>query len=128
MKHIFAGVARSYRVSHTAHPVCRDAEGKLIARAQSADRSGLPEFENTGFEILPPGLVHDRARRPLAGRLPGNGAAVLGFATCVSQKPSLTPRTANGGSEPFQVLRAKHCMRRGMRDNEPSSIKAEGVA
>lgn len=47
-----------YRALHTAHAVFHDADGKLIARAQSADGEALYEFEIAGFELIGPGEIH----------------------------------------------------------------------
>ncbi|MCK0143178.1 hypothetical protein [Aliiroseovarius sp. F20344] len=46
-----------YRALHTAHAVFHK-DGKLIARAQKPDGTGLYEFEITGFELIGPGDVH----------------------------------------------------------------------
>ncbi|RCK28903.1 hypothetical protein [Thalassospira lucentensis] len=48
-----------YRALHTAHAVFRNDDGKLIARAEKADRTGMYEFEITGFELLSTGIVYD---------------------------------------------------------------------
>lgn len=45
-----------YRALHTAHAVFH-RDGKLIARAEKPDQSGLYEFEITGFELIGPGAI-----------------------------------------------------------------------
>lgn len=47
-----------YRALQTAHAVFHNDDGKLTARAERADGSGLYEFEITGFELIGPGQVH----------------------------------------------------------------------
>lgn len=59
LKYIYPDGSHCYRAIHTAHAVFRDSGGKLIARAEKADRSGMYEFEIKGFEILGPGTVYD---------------------------------------------------------------------
>lgn len=46
-----------YRAMHTAHAVFH-RDGKLIARAEKPDGSGLYEFEITKFELIGPGETH----------------------------------------------------------------------
>ena len=46
-----------YRAMHTAHAVFH-RDGKLIARAEKPDGSGLYEFEITEFELIGPGETH----------------------------------------------------------------------
>jgi hypothetical protein len=58
IKFIYPDGSHCYRALHTAHAVFRDDEGKLIARAEKPDRSGMYEFEITGFELLEPGRVY----------------------------------------------------------------------
>lgn len=48
-----------HRAIHTAHAEIRNDEGKLIARAEKSDQSGMYEFEIKGFEILQPGVTYD---------------------------------------------------------------------
>jgi hypothetical protein len=59
LKFIYPDGSHCYRALHTAHAVYRDADGKLIARAEKADRSGMYEFEIKAFEILQPGQRYD---------------------------------------------------------------------
>lgn len=59
LKYIYPDGSHCYRAIHTAHAVFRDSGGKLIARAEKADRSGMYEFEIKGFEILGPETVYD---------------------------------------------------------------------
>ncbi|MDU9003489.1 SRPBCC family protein [Sedimentitalea todarodis] len=47
-----------YRALHTTHAVLHTAKGKLIARMEKGDGSGLYEFESTGFELIGPGQIH----------------------------------------------------------------------
>ena len=50
-----------YRAMHTAHAVFHDKDGKLIARTQKPDGTGLYEFEIPGFELVgtgEPGTVY----------------------------------------------------------------------
>ena len=58
IKYIYPDGSHCYRALHTAHAVFRDDEGKLIARAEKPDRSGMYEFEITGFELLELGRVY----------------------------------------------------------------------
>lgn len=46
-----------FRALHTVHAVYHDADGKLIARAEKADQSGMYEFEITSFELVPAGVT-----------------------------------------------------------------------
>tara|TARA_R100001129_G_C5244689_1_gene226541 strand:- start:41 stop:295 length:255 start_codon:yes stop_codon:yes gene_type:complete len=59
IKYLYPDGSHCYRAVHTAHAVFRNADGKLIARAEKADRSGMYEFEIAGFELLSPGIVYD---------------------------------------------------------------------
>lgn len=59
LKYIYPDGTHCYRAIHTAHAIFRNKEGKLIARAEKADQSGMYEFEIKGFEILAPGVVYD---------------------------------------------------------------------
>jgi len=59
LKYIYPDGTHCYRALHTTHAVFTNDEGKLIARAEKADQSGLYEFEIKGFEILQPGFVYD---------------------------------------------------------------------
>mgnify|MGYP003113336436 FL=1 len=59
IKYIYPDGSHCYRTLHTAHAVFRDPDGKLIARAEKPDGSGLYEFEISGFELLSPGKVYD---------------------------------------------------------------------
>lgn len=59
LKYTYPDGTHCYRAIHTAHAVFRDEEGKLIARAEKADRSGMYEFEIKGFEILAVGVFYD---------------------------------------------------------------------
>lgn len=58
LKYLYPDGTHCYRAPHTAHAVFRDEDGKLIARAEKADQSGLYEFEISGVELLEPGIVH----------------------------------------------------------------------
>ena len=58
LKYIYPDGTHCYRAIHTAHAIYRDEDGKLIARAEKADQSGMYEFEISGFEILEPGKVY----------------------------------------------------------------------
>ena len=59
IKYYYPDGSHCYRALHTTHAVFYDEAGKLIARAQKGDGSGLYEFEIVGFEYLEPnsGLV-----------------------------------------------------------------------
>jgi len=56
IKYIYPDGSHCYRALHTAHAVFRNESGQLIARAETADRTGLYEFEIRAFELLGPGL------------------------------------------------------------------------
>lgn len=58
LKYIYPDGTHCYRALHTTHAVFRDAEGRLIARAEKGDQSGMYEFEIAGFEILEPGQLY----------------------------------------------------------------------
>ncbi|MEQ9346865.1 MAG: hypothetical protein RIG26_10525 [Thalassospira sp.] len=45
IKYIYPDGSYCYRTLHTAHAVFRDPDGKLIARAEKPDGSGLYELE-----------------------------------------------------------------------------------
>ncbi len=59
LKYIYPDGSHCYRAIHTAHAVFRSEEGKLIARAEKSDQSGMYEFEIIGFEVLEPGVVYE---------------------------------------------------------------------
>ena len=59
LKYIYPDGSHCYRAIHTTHAVFRNDEGKLIARAEMPDQSGMYEFEIKGFEILKPGIVYE---------------------------------------------------------------------
>lgn len=59
IKYIYPDGSHCYRTLYTTHAVFRNDEGKLIARAERADRNGMYEFEIAGFEILGPGVLYD---------------------------------------------------------------------
>ena len=59
IKYIYPDGTHCYRALHTTHAVFRDDDGKLMARAEKADRSGMYEFEIKGFELLQPGFTYD---------------------------------------------------------------------
>jgi len=59
LKYIYPDGTHCYRAIHSTHAVFRNQDGKLIARAEKGDRSGMYEFEIKGFEILAPGAVYD---------------------------------------------------------------------
>jgi len=52
LKYTYPDGTHGYRAIHTAHAIFRNDDGKLIARAEKADRSGMYEFEIKGFEVL----------------------------------------------------------------------------
>ena len=54
IKYHYPDGTHCYRALHTTHAVFTNDEGKLIARAEKGDGSGLYEFEITGFEYLAP--------------------------------------------------------------------------
>jgi len=45
LKYIYPDGTHCYRAIHSAHAVFRDSDGKLMARAEKADQSGMYEFE-----------------------------------------------------------------------------------
>lgn len=59
IKFIYPDGSCCYRALHSAHAVYRNEEGKLIARAERADRTGMYEFEIRGFELLEPGKIYE---------------------------------------------------------------------
>lgn len=59
LKFIYPDGSHCYRAIHTAHAVYTNDQGKLVARAETPDRSGMYEFEIKGFEILQPGVLYD---------------------------------------------------------------------
>ena len=59
LKYTYPDGSHCYRALHTAHAVFRNDDGRLIARAEKADGSGLYEFEIRGFELLTPGAFYD---------------------------------------------------------------------
>ena len=58
LKYYYPDGSHCYRAIHTAHAVFTNDAGKLIARAEKPDRTGMYEFEITGFEVLEPGIVY----------------------------------------------------------------------
>ncbi|MBZ0163934.1 MAG: hypothetical protein K8H74_14630 [Notoacmeibacter sp.] len=58
IKFIYPDGSYCYRALHTVHAVFRNDEGKLIARAERADLSGMYEFEIAGFELLDQGRTY----------------------------------------------------------------------
>ncbi|MEH6830633.1 MAG: hypothetical protein V7661_07290 [Sulfitobacter sp.] len=59
LKYTYPDGTHCYRAIHTTHAVFRSDEGKLIARAEKADQSGMYEFEIKSFEILQSGVTYD---------------------------------------------------------------------
>lgn len=59
LKYIYPDGSHCYRAIHTAHAVFTNDEGKLIARAEKPDQSGMYEFEIKGFEILQTSTLYD---------------------------------------------------------------------
>jgi hypothetical protein len=59
LKYTYPDGSHCYRALHTAHAVYTNEEGKLVARAEKADQSGMYEFEIKGFEILQSGIFYD---------------------------------------------------------------------
>lgn len=55
IRYIYPDGSHCYRALHTTHAVFRNDAGKLIARAEKGDGSGLYEFEIAGFELLETG-------------------------------------------------------------------------
>ena len=55
IKYIYPDGTYCFRALHTTHAVFYDSEGRLIARAEKGDGSGLYEFEIAGFELIAPG-------------------------------------------------------------------------
>jgi hypothetical protein len=59
LKFIHPDGSHCYRALSTIHAVFRNEDGRLIARAEKSDRSGMYEFEIAALEILQHGLRHD---------------------------------------------------------------------
>ncbi len=59
IKYIYPDGTHCYRPLHTVEAVYTDEEGKLVSRAQAADKSGPYTFEIKGFEILEAGVFYD---------------------------------------------------------------------
>jgi hypothetical protein len=59
LKYTYPDGSHCYRAIHTAHAVYTNDEGKLIARAEKSDQSGMYEFEIKGFEILQSGIFYE---------------------------------------------------------------------
>jgi hypothetical protein len=59
LKYTYPDGSHCCRAIHTAHAVYTNDDGKLVARAEKSDQSGLYEFEIKGFEILQPGIFYD---------------------------------------------------------------------
>lgn len=59
VKFLYPDGSHCYRAIHSVHAVYTADDGKLIARAEKADRSGDYEFEIKGFEVLSPGVVYN---------------------------------------------------------------------
>lgn len=59
LKYIYPDGTHCYRAIHTTHAVYTNDDGKLIARAEKSDQSGMYEFEIKGFEVLQPGVEYD---------------------------------------------------------------------
>ena len=59
IKYLYPDGNHCYRALHTAHAVFLNEDGKLMARAEKADGSGMYEFEIARFELLSPGKVYD---------------------------------------------------------------------
>jgi hypothetical protein len=59
LKYIYPDGTHCYRALHTVHAVFTNEEGKLMARAEKSDQSGMYEFEIKGFEVLQPGVLYD---------------------------------------------------------------------
>ncbi len=55
IKYLYPDGTHCYRALQTTRAVYRDEEGRLIARTETPDESGLYEFEIVGFELLGPG-------------------------------------------------------------------------
>ena len=55
IKYFYPDGSHCYRALHTTHAVFYNDAGKLMARAERPDRSGMYEFEITGFELVAPG-------------------------------------------------------------------------
>jgi hypothetical protein len=56
IKYYYPDGTHCYRALHTAHAVFRGDDGRLMARAEQADRIGMYEFEIAGFELVEPGV------------------------------------------------------------------------
>jgi len=59
IKYIYPDGTHCYRPLHTVEAVYTNDEGKLVSRAQAADKSGPYTFEIQGFEILEAGVFYD---------------------------------------------------------------------
>jgi hypothetical protein len=58
LKYYYPDGSHCYRAIHTAHAVYTNEDGKLIARAEKPDQSGMYEFEIVGFEVLEAGILY----------------------------------------------------------------------
>lgn len=58
IKYHYPDGTHCYRALHTVHAVYTREDGTLVSRAEKPDRSGMYEFEITGFEVLQPGVVY----------------------------------------------------------------------
>ncbi len=56
IKYYYPDGTYCFRALHTAHAVYQSDDGKLIARAEKPDRSGMYEFEIEAFELVVPGV------------------------------------------------------------------------
>jgi hypothetical protein len=57
IKYYYPDGTYCYRALHTAHAVYRSDDDRLMARAEKPDRSGMYEFEITGFELVETGVL-----------------------------------------------------------------------
>ncbi len=60
LKYDYPDGSHCCRAIHTSHAGFTSEAGKLIARAEKRDRSGMYEFEITGFESLQPGMIYSQ--------------------------------------------------------------------
>ena len=58
LKYYYPDGSHCYRAIHTAHAVYTNEDGKLTARAEKPDQSGMYEFEIVGFEVLEAGILY----------------------------------------------------------------------
>ena len=59
IKFIYPDDTYCFRTLHTVHAIFYNDDGKLIARAEKGDLSGMYEFEIKAFELLEAGKQYN---------------------------------------------------------------------